>query len=143
MTRRWVSRDPLKNAEMKQGPNLYEYVRNRPINRVDTLGLYGEGSGVPITSGGNGLLGPDDSGGGSCKCPKKWVPNWQAWGYSDSGACVDSMMGSTPPQSLSIRQQVPIVVVGIAYPPAGLGTALGWMAQYAMAETYCNGQTCQ
>ena len=38
---RWISRDPLENAEMSQGPNLYSYVTNDPVNGVDLLGLYG------------------------------------------------------------------------------------------------------
>jgi RHS repeat-associated protein len=36
---RWLSRDPLKNAELKEGNNLFCYVRNDPINAVDPLGL--------------------------------------------------------------------------------------------------------
>jgi RHS repeat-associated protein len=36
---RWLSRDPLTKAEVSQGPNLYSYVRNDPINRTDFLGL--------------------------------------------------------------------------------------------------------
>jgi RHS repeat-associated protein len=36
---RWLSRDPLGDAERKQGPNLYAYVRNEPINQVDRSGL--------------------------------------------------------------------------------------------------------
>jgi RHS repeat-associated protein len=36
---RWLSRDPLKEAEVKEGPNLYAYVRNDVVNRIDTLGL--------------------------------------------------------------------------------------------------------
>jgi RHS repeat-associated protein len=36
---RWLSRDPLGNAELKEGPNLYAYIGNEPINRVDPLGL--------------------------------------------------------------------------------------------------------
>jgi len=35
---RWLSRDPLNNAEMSQGPNLYVYVGNSPVNRIDLLG---------------------------------------------------------------------------------------------------------
>jgi RHS repeat-associated protein len=35
---RWLSRDPLKNAELKEGPNLYAYVANDPVNLIDPLG---------------------------------------------------------------------------------------------------------
>ena len=38
---RWLSRDPLDNAEVQEGANLYAYVGNNPINAVDPLGLYG------------------------------------------------------------------------------------------------------
>jgi RHS repeat-associated protein len=37
---RWLSRDPLENAELTQGPNLYSYVHNNPVNRIDPLGLF-------------------------------------------------------------------------------------------------------
>jgi RHS repeat-associated protein len=36
---RWLSRDPLKNAEVNQGPNLYAYVGNNPVNQTDSSGL--------------------------------------------------------------------------------------------------------
>jgi RHS repeat-associated protein len=36
---RWLSRDPLKDAESVEGWNLYAYVRNNPANQVDPLGL--------------------------------------------------------------------------------------------------------
>ena len=36
---RWLSRDPLSNAEVEQGINLFIYVRNNPVNFVDLLGL--------------------------------------------------------------------------------------------------------
>jgi RHS repeat-associated protein len=36
---RWLSRDPLENAELSVGPNLYAYVNNNPISNVDPLGL--------------------------------------------------------------------------------------------------------
>jgi len=37
-TGRWLSRDPLKNAERLQGPNLYEYVGNDPVQYNDPDG---------------------------------------------------------------------------------------------------------
>ena len=36
---RWLNRDPLENAEISQGPNLYAYVGNDPSNAIDPLGL--------------------------------------------------------------------------------------------------------
>ncbi len=36
---RWLSRDPLHDAEMKEGPNLYAYVQNSPVRWTDPLGL--------------------------------------------------------------------------------------------------------
>jgi RHS repeat-associated protein len=38
-TGRWLSRDPLRKAEEREGPNLYAYVRNNPVNLNDPLGL--------------------------------------------------------------------------------------------------------
>jgi RHS repeat-associated protein len=38
---RWLSRDPLRHAETRQGPNLYAYVGNEPISRRDPEGLLG------------------------------------------------------------------------------------------------------
>jgi RHS repeat-associated protein len=36
---RWLSRDPLPDSETEQGPNLYTYVADNPVNAVDPLGL--------------------------------------------------------------------------------------------------------
>ena len=36
---RWLSRDPLFKAEQREGPNLYAYVHNSPINHVDIYGM--------------------------------------------------------------------------------------------------------
>jgi RHS repeat-associated protein len=43
---RWLSRDPLPDAEMKEGPNLYAYVQNNPINGTDPLGLHWDSPGI-------------------------------------------------------------------------------------------------
>jgi RHS repeat-associated protein len=40
---RWLSRDPLKDAEEREGPNLYAYVGDNPVNAVDPLGLLCDG----------------------------------------------------------------------------------------------------
>jgi RHS repeat-associated protein len=39
---RWLSRDPLRNAELIEGPNLYAYVANNPVNLTDPSGLSGD-----------------------------------------------------------------------------------------------------
>jgi RHS repeat-associated protein len=36
---RWLSRDPLPDAELEEAVNLYVYVRNNPISNTDPLGL--------------------------------------------------------------------------------------------------------
>jgi RHS repeat-associated protein len=39
---RWLSRDPLKDSEVMEGPNLYSYVANDPAAVTDPLGLFGD-----------------------------------------------------------------------------------------------------
>lgn len=39
---KWLARDPLPDAENIQGANLYEYVQNNSLRRIDNLGLEGE-----------------------------------------------------------------------------------------------------
>ncbi|HEY7080873.1 MAG TPA: RHS repeat-associated core domain-containing protein [Nitrososphaeraceae archaeon] len=36
---RWLSRDPLKDAEVREGANLFTYVKNNPVNLTDPFGL--------------------------------------------------------------------------------------------------------
>jgi RHS repeat-associated protein len=52
---RWLSRDPLADAELSQGPNLYAYVDNGPINHTDPLGLFNpekavDGAAIGVTA---------------------------------------------------------------------------------------------
>jgi RHS repeat-associated protein len=53
-TGRWLSRDPLENAEFLQGPNLYSYVGNSPTTRIDPDGRFWQ---VPVVVGGLAYLG--------------------------------------------------------------------------------------
>jgi RHS repeat-associated protein len=48
---RWLSRDPLQNAEVLEGPNLYAYAGNDPVNRIDPLGLQGGDVGRLLAAG--------------------------------------------------------------------------------------------
>jgi uncharacterized protein RhaS with RHS repeats len=54
---RWISRDPLENAEEIEGANLYAYVANNSVSATDRSGLlssqeafdhYRAGSGTPL-----------------------------------------------------------------------------------------------
>jgi hypothetical protein len=47
VTGRWPSRDPI---EERGGINLYEFIGNDSINRIDTLGLVGSGV-IPVKDG--------------------------------------------------------------------------------------------
>ena len=57
----WLSRDPLSMAEMKAGPNLYDYVGNDPVDLNDPLGLFGVVGGVTAST--EGGVGPAASAG--------------------------------------------------------------------------------
>jgi RHS repeat-associated protein len=46
---RWLSKDPLENAEVMQGINLFAYVQNDPVNLVDPSGLQLGPAGPPAT----------------------------------------------------------------------------------------------
>jgi RHS repeat-associated protein len=51
---RWLNRDPLRNAELREGVNLYGYTGNDPSDGVDPLGLwkaYGNWCGPGWTGG--------------------------------------------------------------------------------------------
>ncbi|SPE58715.1 putative Peptidase C39, bacteriocin processing [Verrucomicrobia bacterium] len=62
---RWLSRDPLGDAEAKQGPNLYTYVGNEPVGRRDPQGLAALGNG--LTTVGVGLASACAANPGACQ----------------------------------------------------------------------------
>jgi RHS repeat-associated protein len=35
---RWISRDPMKDVELREGPNVYAYVANNPVTWIDPTG---------------------------------------------------------------------------------------------------------
>src|SRR5579862_8005011 len=49
---RWLNRDPLENAELRQRPNLYEYVNNQSVLLSDRLGLFAPAPVVGVGVGG-------------------------------------------------------------------------------------------
>lgn len=51
-TGKWLSRDPLENAERLQGPNLYEYCKNDPVLYTDP-----DGRVVPVVIAGIVVVG--------------------------------------------------------------------------------------
>jgi len=38
-TGKWLARDALPDVEQSEGPNLYDYVHNNPVNNTDQMGL--------------------------------------------------------------------------------------------------------
>jgi RHS repeat-associated protein len=66
--RRWISRDPLPGAELSQGPNLYTYVANDPVDLVDPLGF-----GPNTYSGGWGGGKTPNAGGGVFSAGGPWA----------------------------------------------------------------------
>ncbi len=73
---RWQARDPLKNAEMREGMNLYEYCDNNPVKEDNDLGLFPV---LPFHWHGN-YGGPGWSNGGSNSESGK-LPRSDEWGY--------------------------------------------------------------
>jgi RHS repeat-associated protein len=57
-TGRWLSRDPIRNAET-YGGGLYDYVNNQPIALLDPLGLQGESTTMTVTITPDGFVAPD------------------------------------------------------------------------------------
>jgi RHS repeat-associated protein len=47
---RWISRDPIANAELSQGVNLYWYVSNNSCNSIDPMGTGDWGDGVYVNA---------------------------------------------------------------------------------------------
>lgn len=95
---RWLSRDPLEDAELEQGNNIYVYVRNNPVNQIDPSGLAAGGSGYSGGGGASGGGGSSDSWDDSPSkpCPlKTWTCtadcNVQSIG---GGSCPDRVTGS-------------------------------------------------
>jgi RHS repeat-associated protein len=70
---RWLSRDPLPNAELAEGPNLYSYAANNPINLSDPLGLQ--------TGGGEMVEVVAEAGGEIVEVPWSDLPWW--WQFTE------------------------------------------------------------
>jgi hypothetical protein len=68
----WLSRDPLQDAELSQGANLYWYVFNNAVNGVDPTGLAGwtQGTNFQFATGGWTV--------------SSWTAQWQGTGSPDA-----------------------------------------------------------
>ena len=132
---RWPNRDPLTESgfetvrrgpvaksvivEVIQGPDLYEFVRNNPINLFDLLGNGAGNAGHPTDW--------------KCECEKsggKYETVADAYFGGDMGKCVRNQMASFP-------GLVGGIIVGV-----GGGVAGGAAGAFAAAEATCHTVVC-
>lgn len=98
---RWLSRDPLPNASLLLGPNLYAYVNNNPANNVDPNGLYAAAAAGPLVIGGGlglGLLGPIGLGLGIGAAALSWALGSNSPGYTAGPTDLPNGDGDGPAQ---------------------------------------------
>jgi RHS repeat-associated protein len=91
---RFISRDPLENAELTQGPNLYWYIKDSPANGLDPRGLdCCNGVQYDPTSQccNNGQVVPKPA---NCPCGQQSYPNWKILGFSSATDCVLTETGN-------------------------------------------------
>jgi RHS repeat-associated protein len=151
--RRWLSRDPIANAELSQGANLYAYVLNNPENVVDESGLGGLGGafgGITPTPPSPPSL-PMKYGNAmpytqECRCKSnggKWVTYADLYFNGDVGKCADFLFQNSIPNNLSPMGTV-IFNLGswAAGPAVGTGATLGSAAQLAEARKLCTTSCC-
>ena len=129
---RWISRDPLKNAEMSQGTNLYAHVGNNPINATDPFGLCPGDWWDPRTWLNEGLtdslwdtgLSISDSLGGMAATPFYGEPAWQ----QVMNSATYSPLGQTENNPVAYNTVwASLIVSGVADSVAGGGwVAAGW-----------------
>ena len=129
---RWMTRDPLDNAEMSQGANLYAYVGNNPINATDPLGLCPGDWWDPRTWLNEGLtdslwdtgLSISDSLGGMAATPFYGDPAWQ----QVMNSATYSPLGQTENNPAAYNTVwASLIVSGVADSVAGGGlVAAGW-----------------
>jgi hypothetical protein len=77
--------------EALEGPNLYEFVFNTPVNLVDQFGNGAGNGGYP----GGRSHGPPSPNSGGCACHQaggKWEPYWQGKGYKNPIQCANSSL---------------------------------------------------
>jgi RHS repeat-associated protein len=100
-TAKWLSRDPLPDAERRLGPNLYEYVKNNPVDWTDPLGLAGGGHG----SGYN--RGPANSSGNRCPSDSEKlegdIVGLDSWGFLLPRLPLNFTMPPPMPQMLMLQ----------------------------------------
>jgi RHS repeat-associated protein len=113
---RWLSRDPLKDAEAKQGPNLYAYVGNEPIGRIDPAGLAGTSPGLGFNTVSVTILAACST--GSCQeliddlAPTLEIPAANPQLVQDTAECAEDLAPQASDISLRLQdlaQRAPAV----------------------------------
>jgi RHS repeat-associated protein len=133
---RWLSRDPLG---MVDGPNVYAYVRDNPIDNIDALGLHI-------------LYWPNHPADPYYKWPKpiQNIPCCQQTGPTNaellgmsSSECARSIVGDADGQPGVSECLIVCGIVGCKVQCIGYGLALGAAFQYVMALLWCEMRDCK
>jgi RHS repeat-associated protein len=154
---RWLNRDPLwesgfenvrdripmrlrqfmPHSELLQGPNLYSFVLNNPIDYADIYGLLGGAWNNPPGPSGP----PSGSGRKACSdlCPGKH--NWQVEGDDSAEDCVEKFMAGLGLYDGGLGAGGGIIggINPVTGPPIGIGLGLGFFGQLVIADNFCGG----
>ncbi len=99
---RWLSRDPLPNAERAQAPNLYGYVGNDPIDYIDPKGLFPTTMDLCVKEAGlcATLAGAGTAGGGAIAAAVEEGAPAAAAAAPEAESCAAAFADTAVPQAL-------------------------------------------